>query len=457
MIRVSRMLAGSAAVLLGAIAALTAPSVLTTDSQAEAASTDWCSNTAIEQAIYGATGEHTGQVSGAGLACNPYLYNKGRWSTSSELQSHVNEVLNRCGNSVQGRLLVLALLEVTGIAPQAGVGGFDNVCHQSVYDRWWNDTRTYSSPGVNWNEYVGNAYPSLDVYSAVDGVMSTCFSKTVSHAVVSVIDRYPVTNPAGLDPTLLVNSGLGARGQCDSALYRNGVWASYEDLKQRVIDRAYRFQSNAPCTDSNVQAAFEHVTGWWPLASECDTSRYGNGNYGDLQALVNRVYHSLRCSEPWLGQFLAFDLPPAQRHRARGRGWAVGECNTLLYRKYDRLFLGYADFRDRVVATHGVLAGEGVEIRSDGDVRKGGIEYDAHHVLVGSSQGAPEVGDLAGTVFRPDRGGSLLLLKPNQTSPVISTGGGNVISTGGGNIIPSNGAGILSDNGGGLIGQAGGN
>ncbi len=454
--RLSRTLAVVTAVVLGAIAALAAPSVVATESSADAALATGCSSAAIEEAIYRTTGEHTGQVSGAGLACNPYLYNRGRWSTSNELQTHVDEVLNRCGASEQGRLLVLALLEVTGIPPQAGVQGLDNVCHQGVYDRWWDDTEGYESPGIDWNNYYGNAYPSLDVYSAVDGVMSTCFSKAVSHAVVSVIDRYPVTNPAGLDPNVFVNSGLGARGQCDSALYRNGVWASYDDLKRRVIERAYRFQSNAPCSDGNVQAAFQQVTGWWPLASECDPSRYGNGDYGDSQTLVNRVYHSLRCSEPWLGQFIAFDLPPAERHRAQGRGWAVGECNTLLYRKYDQVFLGYEDFRDRVVATQGALAERGAVIRSDGDVRLDGTEYDADSVLVGSPQGAPSVADLAGTVYSSEQGGSLLL-KPNQAFPVISTGGLNVISTGGGNIISNDGAGIISDNGGGLIGQAGGN
>jgi hypothetical protein len=440
------------AVVLGAVSALVAPMVMGTQTEAGALDYSPCANAQIEQAIFSATGEHTGQVSGAGLACNPFLYNKARWSNASELQNHVTEVLNRCGNTTQGRLLVLALLETTGIPPQAGVANYDNVCHHAVYEQWWADTASYNSPGVNWDAYVGGAYPANDVYGAVSGVMSVCNSSAVSHAVVSVIDRYPVTNPAGVDPNLHVTSNLGVRGQCDPGLYRNGVWSGYDDLKQRVVDRAY---SQPTCIDDNVQAAYQNLTGWQPLASECDVKRYGNGSWSSYQELVNRVYHSWRCSEPWLGQFFAYDIP--QPRQVRGRGYATGECNTLLYRKFDSVFLSYEDFRSKVRASLGQLQSQGATIEADGDVNVGGKEYDGKGVLVGStSAGAPQAGTLGGQLFS-SQDGSSVIVKPNTAAPIISTYGGGVISTGGGNIISDNGGGLIGQAGGNLIGQAGGN
>jgi hypothetical protein len=440
------------AVVLGAVSVLVAPMVVGTQTQAGALDYSPCGNAQIEQAIFSATGEHTGQVSGAGLACNPFLYNKARWANASELQGHVNEVLNRCGNTTQGRLLVLALLETTGIPPEAGVQNFDNVCHHAVYEQWWDDTEGYESPGVDWDAYSGGAYPSLDVYGAVSGVMSVCNNSAVSHAVVSVIDRYPVTNPAGLDPNLHVTANLGLRGQCDPGLYRNGVWTSYVDLKQKVVDRAY---SQEVCPNNNVQAALQALTGWMPLASECDVTRYGKEVPSNLQDLVNRAYHSLRCSEPWLGQFFAYDASPTRQ--VRGRGYATGECNTLLYRKSTELFLSYDDFRSKVLASLGSLAAQGVTIEADGDVMKGGTEYDAKKVLVGSTgPGSLQAGTLGGQVFAA-KDGSWVLVKPNSGSSIVSTYGGGVISTGGGNIISDNGGGLIGQAGGNLIGQAGGN
>jgi hypothetical protein len=449
---VGRIVTTVSAVALGAACALVAPMVVSAGTEAGAADYSPCGNAQIEQAIYTATGEHTGQVSGAGLACNPYLYNKAKWSSSGELQGHVNEVLNRCGNTSQGRLLVLALLETTGIPPKAGVAGFDNVCHQAVYNQWWADTATYASPGINWNAYSGGAYPSNDVFGAVQGVMSVCNNSVVSHAVVSVIDRYPVTNPTGADPDRFAISTLGLRGQCDPGLYRNGVWTSYEDLKQRVVARA---TSAAACSNANITTAYQNLTGWKPLAEECETTRYGNGTWGSSQDLLNRVYHSLRCSEPWLGQFYAYDI--AQPRRVRGRGYATGECNTLLYRKADQVFLSYQDFRGKVQTAVDGFVSQGVAIAADGDVTVGGTEYDGKGVLVGATgAGAPQAGTLGGQTYGVHGGGNVIV-KPNPGSQIVSTYGGGVIATGGGNLISDNGLGVIATGGGNLIGQAGGN
>src|SRR3990170_4715465 len=116
-----RGLAISAAALLGSAAALAAPMVSEDGPSASAGGTGYCSDAGIEQAIFDVTGKHTGQAgTGAGLACNPYLYNKGRWSSQAELQNYVAEVFNRCGANTHGRYIVLGLLEATGIPPQAG-------------------------------------------------------------------------------------------------------------------------------------------------------------------------------------------------------------------------------------------------------------------------------------------------------------------------------------------------
>lgn len=436
--------------MLGAVSALAAPLVTGQLTQAGAADEySPCSSAAIEQAIFNATGEHTGQMSSAGLACNPFLYNKGQWSNQAELEGYVNEVLGRCG--ANNKFLVLALLETTGQPPQAGVPGSDNVCDRSIYEQWWNDTSTMATRTVDWTKYNGGAYPSLDVYGAVHGTMSVCHRSEISHAVVSVTDRYPVTDPDGTNPNLYFPNALGARGQCDPGLYRNGVWTSYGDLKQRVAARA---TSTVTCGDTAISTAYVQVTGWRPLLEECEITRYGNGSWATYQELVNRIYHSLRCSEPWLGQFYAFDI--AQKRRVSGRGWSVGECSTLLYRPQGGIFLGYDDFRQKVQAATGQLAQQGVEIDSSGDLTIGGTEYDASQVLVGSTTGQQFAGTLGGQVYESSSGGLVQLL-PKPGDGIISTGGGNVIAPGGGNVVAPGGGNIIATGGGNVVAAGGGN
>lgn len=429
-------LAIACAVLAGALASVTAQA-LTTSEPATAAGV--CSP-AIEQAIFNATGENTGQddVGGAGLACNPGLYNQGSWSSQTELQGYVNEVMDRCGSG--NRLLVLALLESTGIPPQAGVPGFDNVCHRPVYEQWVDDTDTSgASVSVNWSAYVGvagaNAY---NVFTAVNGVMSTCSRREVSHAVVSVTDRYPRTL-MDTRPTLLGSDATILNGQCNPTLYRNGSYTGYSDLKNRVIARA---TSTVDCANGQIDTAYRDLSGWEPLDFECDASRYGNGSWSGATDLRNKVYHSLRCSQPEYGQVYAYDLG----RRVRGSGWAVGECNYRVYT--DGVFTSYEDLRSKVLAANGNLTAAGLSFDLGGDVEVSGVEFDGNQVLIGSRSGASSASTSGGREFISTNGGTLRIA-PAPGSNVISTGGGNVISTGGGN--------ILSDNGASLIGQAGGN
>jgi hypothetical protein len=232
-------------------------------------------------------------------------------------------------------------------------------------------------------------------------------------------------------------------------LYRNGVWSSYEDLKQWVIDRA---TSTTACANASITQAFQELSGWKPLGFECSAERYGNGSWSSHQELVNRAYHSNRCWEPWLGQFYAYDI--ASPRRVVGRGWAMGECNTLLYLGTAKIFVGYTDFKEKVQAVHGKLVEQGVVIESDGDVEVAGQEYDGSQVLVGSPQGGAFAGNLAGTTFKNSNGGSVIATGGGN---VIATGGGNVIATGGGNVIATGGGNVIATGGGNLIGQAGGN
>jgi hypothetical protein len=401
----------------------------------------------IEQAIFNATGQNTGGNGniGGGLACNPGLYNNGSWSSQGELQGYVNEVVGRCGPS--DKLLVLAILESTGVPPQANVAGNDNVCHRPVYEAWVDHTSGVSNT-INWNAYSGSSGSSTayNIFGAVNGAMSECFQKQVSHAVISVTDHYPYTLMDSR-PATLPSSSEGNNGQCNSRLYRSGAFTGYADLKQRVIDRAY-----APaCSNSQIDQAFDDISDWNPLPEECDASRYdyGNGTWTSQANLRSRAYHSLRCSQPEYGQVYAFDIG----RTVRGAGWLVGECNYMVYT--DGVFTSKADLRQKVAAANGVLVSQNVSFDNGGDVTVNGTEYDGNNVAIGSTTGAPSASTAGGRQFTVPSGNIRLVPKPGGA--VISTGGGNVISTGGGNLISDKGLGLIGQAGGNVISTGGGN
>jgi hypothetical protein len=410
----------------------------------------------IESAIFAATGKNTGNNTSAGLICNPMLYNQGRWNSQSELNGYVLDVMNRCGNTTSGRYIVMAMLEVTGQPPQAGVAGYDNVCHQAVYQGWVNATSTGSTT-IQWDKYDSGAGADYNVYNAVQGVMQTCNRNLLAHAVVSVTDRYPRTLTA-TKPTKFPYSEAGLNGQCNPSLYRNGSWSSYADLKQLVIDRAY---SNVDCQTSSVNdglsstptqlqqinQAYEDLSYWNPLDYECRVSRYNGGSWGSYEELKNRVYHGLFCNIEWLGQIYAYDLGGSSR-RINGSGSGTGECSVTAYFPDPGLITGgYNAVRNRVQEFNGVMVAQDIEIKRDGDVVDNGIEYDAQNVVVGSPTGAPQAANLAGNVY----------WSTNSPTKVIATGGGNVISTGGGNVISTGGGNVISTGGGNLNSSAGGN
>ena len=227
------------------------------------------------------------------------------------------------------------------------------------------------------------------------------------------------------------------------------MWSSYGDLKQRVVDPGLQ---PGGLREQQRPGGFQNLTGWSPLSAECEPTRYGS--WATYQELVDRAYHSLRCSEPWLGQFIAYDI--AQTRQVRGRGYATGECNTLLYRRFDQVFLSYSDFRTEVQQVHGALVAQGVTIESDGDVNVGGNEYDGRAVLTGSTgTGAPQAATLGGQVFSSQTGSNVIVV-PNPASPIVSTyGRRRHLGRGRQTSSPTTAVNIQA--GGNLIGHAGGN
>lgn len=168
-----------------------------------------------------------------------------------------------------------------------------------------------------------------------------------------------VTKVAGRPP-----NGSGNTGECDIYRYGNGSWSSKQDLEKKVR-AAFAAQPPASgatgiCTDPWVTEVVTKVAGRPPNGSgntgECETRRYGNGQWSSKQDLESKVRAAFGLSQTppaptWSGQCY-YPALTAAITKVLGRpplGQSTqGECNPGLYGFYYGQWPSQADLEQKV-------------------------------------------------------------------------------------------------------------
>lgn len=424
-----------------------------------------CSDAQITQAVQEIMGQPVKYK-----ACNPSIYDIRSGDSYSTKKSKIQTVLNTCGNTVPYRNLTLALLEISGEKPLGANGEVaesgKGACNTALYQEYTNKVMQSGLGQIDWNNYHTDRNGSMHVYSAVSMTLNSCGV----HIAQAVMEKTNVLPKTASDLSGPSSGATGRGGQCTYTLYNHGEIYDITEIRRQVDARV---KSTLQCSDPWITQAYRELTGWNPVQlrerdqngnfnpngtiveDQCAVGRYGGGSWSSYSDLKDRVYHSWRCRDPWIGQVYAKDYSTRKvgdyvRGIALGYG-KKGECNPSQYGNGS--WSSYNDLRTKMGVTVTNVQNSGWHWTPDGAMKKpttGGF-VPSTSVLVKSSNNV--IANGAGNVIANGAGNVIAtgaanligdhgsgMIAPGNGSAIIANGAGNVIANGGGNIIASGAA-----------------